>query len=158
MGGAVGLDGLLAVGGELGLPVALAGLLLGEGVLLVLVVVVVICAPGVSLPLPVARCLPLPMPCRLLWVVGLGGVGEGMRARGWPISLGHHGWGWDIPPDDSFMALHEDTAKLLRSRGLAVDVVDGRRAAAERMKSLEAIVVVCGEEMGEKLGSGSCVS
>lgn len=41
--GAVGLDGLLAVRGELGLPVALAGLLLGEGVLLVLVVVVVVC-------------------------------------------------------------------------------------------------------------------
>jgi hypothetical protein len=41
--GAVGLDGLLAVRGELGFPVALAGLLLGEGVLLVLVVVVVVC-------------------------------------------------------------------------------------------------------------------
>lgn len=40
MAGAVGLDGLLAVGGELGLPVGLAGLLLGEGVLLMLVVVV----------------------------------------------------------------------------------------------------------------------
>ena len=41
--GAVGLDGLLAVRGQFGLPVALAGLLLGEGVLLVLVVVLVIC-------------------------------------------------------------------------------------------------------------------
>lgn len=40
---AVGLDGLLAVRGELGLPVALALLLLGEGVLLVLVVVLVLC-------------------------------------------------------------------------------------------------------------------
>lgn len=37
--GAVGLDGLLAVRGELRLPVALACLLLGERVLLVLLVV-----------------------------------------------------------------------------------------------------------------------
>lgn len=36
---AVGLDSLLAVGGELGLPVAGSLLLLGEGVLLVLLVV-----------------------------------------------------------------------------------------------------------------------
>lgn len=43
VGAAVGLDGLLAVRGELGLPVALALLLLGEGVLLVLVVVLVLC-------------------------------------------------------------------------------------------------------------------
>lgn len=46
LGVAVGLDGLLAVRGELGLPVALAALLLGEGVLLVLVVVVVLCGGG----------------------------------------------------------------------------------------------------------------
>lgn len=37
--GAVGLDGFLAVRGELGLPVALASLLLGERVLLVRLVV-----------------------------------------------------------------------------------------------------------------------
>lgn len=43
VGLAVGFDGLLAVRGELGLPVALAGLLLGERVLLMLVVVVVLC-------------------------------------------------------------------------------------------------------------------
>lgn len=42
VGAAVGLDSLLAVRGELGLPVALAGFLLGEGVLLVLVVVLVL--------------------------------------------------------------------------------------------------------------------
>lgn len=41
---AVCFYGLLAVRGELGLPVALAGLLLGERVLLVLVVVFVICS------------------------------------------------------------------------------------------------------------------
>lgn len=43
VGAAVSLDGLLAVRGELGLPVALALLLLGEGVLLVLIVVLVLC-------------------------------------------------------------------------------------------------------------------
>lgn len=43
LGAAVGLDGLLTVRGELGLPVALASLLLGEGVLLVLVEVLVLC-------------------------------------------------------------------------------------------------------------------
>lgn len=42
VGAAVSLDSLLAVRGELGLPVALAGFLLGEGVLLVLVVVLVL--------------------------------------------------------------------------------------------------------------------
>jgi len=41
VGLAVGFDGLFAVGGELGLPVTLAGFLLGEGVLLVLVVVLI---------------------------------------------------------------------------------------------------------------------
>ena len=40
------------------------------------------------------------------------------------------------------MRLHEDTAKLRRRRGLAVVVVEGRRAAAERMESLEAIMGV----------------
>lgn len=44
--GAVGLDGLLAVRGELGLPVALARLLLREGVLLVFVVVAVVYGAG----------------------------------------------------------------------------------------------------------------
>lgn len=44
--GAVGLDGLLAVRGELRLPVALARLLLGERVLLVLLVVFDVCAKG----------------------------------------------------------------------------------------------------------------
>lgn len=44
--GAVGLDGLLAVRGELWLPVALARLLLGERVLLVLLVVLDVCARG----------------------------------------------------------------------------------------------------------------
>lgn len=43
LGQAVCFDGLLAVRGELGFPVALAGLLLGEGILLVLVVVFNIC-------------------------------------------------------------------------------------------------------------------
>lgn len=42
--GAVGLDGLLAVRGELWLPVALARLLLGQRVLLVLLVVFDVCA------------------------------------------------------------------------------------------------------------------
>lgn len=41
------------------------------------------------------------------------------------------------------MLFTEDTAKLLRRRGLAAAVVVvGRRAAVERMKSLEAMVVV----------------
>jgi len=44
--GAVSLDGLLAVGGELGLPVALALLMLGEQVLLVALVVRVVCGKG----------------------------------------------------------------------------------------------------------------
>lgn len=43
---AVGLHGLLAVRGELWLPVALARLLLGERVLLVLLVVFDVCAKG----------------------------------------------------------------------------------------------------------------
>lgn len=41
--GAVGLDGLLAVRGELRLPVALARLLLGKRVLLVLLVILDVC-------------------------------------------------------------------------------------------------------------------
>lgn len=44
--GAVGLDSLLTIRGELRLPVALARLLLGERVLLVLVVIFNFCAEG----------------------------------------------------------------------------------------------------------------
>jgi hypothetical protein len=51
------------------------------------------------------------------------------------------------------MRLTEDTAKLLRRRGLAgVVVVIGRRAAAERMESLEAMVVVVVVWLGKYMG------
>lgn len=125
--GAVGLDGLLAVGGELGLPVALARLLFGEGVLLVLVVVVVVCCWFWEYSISLA--------------VSFGSV-EGGSEEGCVRE--------DVPSEDSLMRLTEDTAKLLRRSGLAVAavVVIGRRAAVERMKSLDAMVVVVGKEGG----------
>lgn len=107
---AVGLDGLLAVRCQLGLPVALAVLLLGQRVLLVLFVVFDVCGQARS-------------------------VSEGTEEQ----DEGGKCKGIDAPPEDSFMRLTDDTAKLRRSMG--VEAADGRRATAGR-KSLEAMVSV----------------
>lgn len=56
------------------------------------------------------------------------------RAKRWAGNGGKGG-----PPEDSFMRLTDETAKLLRSIG--VEAVVGRRATADRM-SLDAMVAV----------------
>lgn len=111
--GAVGLDGLLAVRGELWLPVALARLLLGKRVFLVLLVVFDICARG-------RTCQP------------------GITFRGGQVLEEEVG-----PPEDSFKRLADDTAKLRRSMGAEAAVGRRATAGRKSLEAMVVVAVRC---------------
>lgn len=60
--------------------------------------------------------------------------------------MGERDGGCGLPPDDSLIRRAEDAAKVLRREGEAA-AAEGRKATAERRKSLDAIMERFGDEL-----------
>lgn len=134
-GAAVGLYGFFAVGGELGLPVAFAGFLLGEGVLFVVVE-----------------------------VLG-GGVGWRARVSQWGVGGGNGGGWKNVPLLDSLRDRRGVVERARRGREVMVGevvmrrresiLVDGFVVVVEVMELRLLLVVVVSTRKGENFEKSS---